>query len=108
MLAYPIRKSEISAKPVLRELSVLKRPFQGTNFRVSQEQWREIQSLIEYGPVEKIRAAERDETATGTFDSESINDARDFTIATIVRRRGQPAFRQRLLRIYGGRCAITG
>jgi hypothetical protein len=36
------------------------------------------------------------------------SDARDRTLASIVRRRGQPQFRERLLAIYDGRCAISG
>ena len=43
-------------------------------------------------------------------DSEPINqeDARQRTIAAIVRRQGQPEFRNKLIRAYEGQCAITG
>ncbi len=42
--------------------------------------------------------------------SEPINqeDARQRTIAAIVRRQGQPEFRNKLIRAYEGRCAVTG
>jgi putative restriction endonuclease len=42
------------------------------------------------------------------FDPSSSQDARDRTIASITRRRGQPAFRRALLAAYGGRCAVSG
>jgi len=44
---------------------------------------------------------------SGDFDPASVEDARERTIAAIVRRRGQPAFRSRLLELYGV-CALTG
>ena len=44
----------------------------------------------------------------GVFDPSGISDAREHVLSSIVRRRGQPAFRQRLLSAYNGRCAITG
>jgi hypothetical protein len=47
--------------------------------------------------------AERDD-----FDPSGIRDGRERTLASIVRRRGQPAFRKHLLSAYRGRCAITG
>jgi hypothetical protein len=45
---------------------------------------------------------------TGAFDPEGVRDARERVLSAIVRRRGQPAFRQRLLAAYNGQCAITG
>lgn len=45
---------------------------------------------------------------TGAFNPENLEDARKRTMAAIVRRQGQPAFRRALLQAYGGRCAITG
>jgi hypothetical protein len=47
-------------------------------------------------------------TEAGVFDPEGIADARERILSSIVRRRGRPAFRQRLLAAYDGRCAITG
>ena len=41
-------------------------------------------------------------------DYESLGDARDRVVASVVRRRGQPEFRSALLEAYGGRCAISG
>ena len=42
------------------------------------------------------------------FNPNDERDACDKAFAEIIRRRGQPKFRKALLRIYGGRCAITG
>ncbi|MCO7536342.1 HNH endonuclease [Pseudomonas asiatica] len=43
----------------------------------------------------------------GEFNPEDLSDARIRTVASIVRRRGQPQFRNQLLKAYKGRCAIT-
>lgn len=48
------------------------------------------------------------ETEAGAFDPKGIVDAREKIMAAIVRRRGQVAFRAALLRVYEGRCAVTG
>lgn len=42
------------------------------------------------------------------FDPTNIEDARERIITSIVRRQGQSQFRQRLLKVYNNRCAITG
>jgi hypothetical protein len=44
----------------------------------------------------------------GAFDPSGIADARKRVLSSIVRRRGQPAFRQNLLAAYNSRCAVTG
>ncbi|MDY4311894.1 HNH endonuclease [Pseudomonas shirazica] len=43
----------------------------------------------------------------GEFNPKDVSDARTRTVASIVRRRGQPQFRKQLLKAYQGRCAIT-
>lgn len=48
------------------------------------------------------------EEVDADFTPESIEDARERVTASIVRRRGQPEFRQSLIAAYGGRCAVTG
>jgi predicted restriction endonuclease len=45
---------------------------------------------------------------SGEFNPSDINDARKRTMASIVRRRGQPAFRKALINAYEGKCSITG
>lgn len=57
--------------------------------------------------AELNEAASEAET-TGAFNPANLQDARQKTMAAIVRRQGQPAFRRALLQAYGGRCAITG
>lgn len=44
----------------------------------------------------------------GEFDPNNEIDGRRRELAAIVRRQGQPEFRQRLIQIYSGRCAISG
>jgi HNH endonuclease len=44
----------------------------------------------------------------GEFDPEDAEDARDRILASVVRRRGQPEFREHLLSVYNRRCAISG
>lgn len=48
-----------------------------------------------------------DEADDDPFDPTDLKDARERLSREITRRRGQRAFRERLLRAYGGRCAIT-
>lgn len=44
----------------------------------------------------------------GEFDPDDVVDARKRTLASIIRRQGQSAFRKRLLKAYAGQCAVTG
>lgn len=66
----------------------------------------------ERGPAGEIESLTREQlpvlVAGGDFDPENILDGRRRIIAQIVRRQGQPYFRQRLLEVYGHRCAISG
>lgn len=45
---------------------------------------------------------------TGYFDADDERDERERRRREIVQRRGQPAFRRRLLHAYDGKCAFTG
>lgn len=59
--------------------------------------------------IEELVFIEEDRYASiEPFDPKDIQDGRVRSIASIVHRRGQPKFRQELLKIYGGKCAITG
>ncbi len=51
---------------------------------------------------------ENEHDAVGVFDPDNLPDARDRVVASIVRRRGQGAFRRALLGAYDRRCALTG
>ena len=42
------------------------------------------------------------------YGYDAFEDTRDFTVASIVRRRGQDVFRSALIDAYRGRCAISG
>ena len=55
-----------------------------------------------------LASAEQQLADEDAFDPAGIKDARERILSSIVRRRGQPAFRQQLLVNYKGRCAITG
>lgn len=68
----------------------------------------EPQAQIESPAIAQLNAAASEAEATGAFNPENLEDARKRTLAAIVRRQGQPAFRRELLRAYGGRCAMTG
>lgn len=59
------------------------------------------------GPLAKELTDQESKESPESFDPTSQADARDKVLREIVRRRGQRAFRAKLLRIYGGRCAIT-
>lgn len=41
----PIFKVQLIENKILKELSIIKRPFEGTNFRVTKEQWQELKRL---------------------------------------------------------------
>lgn len=60
-------------------------------------------------PTAKILEEARAEAeSTGAFSPADIADARRRVLAQIVRRQGQAAFRDALIKAYEGRCAITG
>lgn len=60
------------------------------------------------GPLVKEISEIESENPTGSFEPTSQIDARDRVLSEIVRRRGQKAFRSKMLRIYGGRCSVCG
>lgn len=54
-----------------------------------------------------LKEIERKEDAQGAFNPSDTKDARERTLTSIVRRRGQTRFRKLLLKAYEGRCAVT-
>jgi hypothetical protein len=54
-----------------------------------------------------IRVTEREQANLKAFDPESSKDGREKTVEMIIRRRGQPGFREALLDAYEHQCAIT-
>jgi hypothetical protein len=59
------------------------------------------------GAVNELAQAQRAVQAAEGFDPTDTEDARERILTAIVRRRGQPQFRDALLRAYGRRCAAT-
>jgi hypothetical protein len=66
---------------------------------------RGLESPQDLETLTTIREKEMD--LAGAFDPDNIIDAREKTLTSIIRRRGQPNFRQQLLEIYGARCTVT-
>jgi HNH endonuclease len=62
----------------------------------------------EFDASEMLARAAQQLMEVGFFDPAGISDARDRVFSSVVRCRGQPAFRRYLLAAYNGRCAITG
>jgi HNH endonuclease len=58
--------------------------------------------------MEDLTEAQAEELPEQEFDPSDIIDAREKAARQISMRRGQPAFRRKLLKIYGGACAVTG
>lgn len=59
------------------------------------------------GPATEIDVLTKPE-APEAFNPANVIDGRERIVASIVRRRGQCAFRRKLLDQYNGRCALTG
>lgn len=117
------------AEPLLRSLSfqpstpVLGHAFQGSSGLRELDQddearlraWSRDLPLYpsdhiapEAATAARLHIRQQQLTDAGEFDPASVVDARQRTVAAIVRRRGQPEFRQRLIAAYAGRCAISG
>jgi len=58
--------------------------------------------------AQHIESSEQRFASSGVFDPKNLDDARERCIRAIVRRRGQPEFRRRLLHIYNNACVVTG
>lgn len=65
---------------------------------------RQVVNPVTTGLADAVQEAEQ----AGAFDAKNVEDARKRVLAGIVRRQGQPAFRNALIDAYGGSCAITG
>jgi HNH endonuclease len=58
--------------------------------------------------AQNVEACTLELKKNGKFDPTGIEDARARVVRAVATRRGQPAFRNSLLRAYGGRCCISG
>lgn len=65
-------------------------------------------ATAEFDVSARIESSEIDDfDDAGQFDPSGVKDQRDLVIAAIKRRRGQPRFREELMRAYSRRCAFT-
>jgi HNH endonuclease len=81
--------------------------------QLSDQEYRALQGARATDQLAKeqrnlIEKAEQGLIQEGAFDPADMVDSRERVFAAIVRRRGQPAFRKKLLVAYHGRCAISG
>jgi hypothetical protein len=70
-----------------------------------------ISSIPGYVKVNPTQRAIADAAIAGsgaTFDPKEMEDARKRIVLSVVQRQGQPEFRSKLLKIYEGKCCITG
>ena len=64
--------------------------------------------LARSGSMPSMAEVQADQDARSAFNPASVRDGREWVLASIVRRRGQSAFRKSLIEAYAGACAITG
>lgn len=66
-------------------------------------------TIRQYGSrTSRAESAVAAQLATEVFDASNLVDARRKTMKAIATRRGQPAFRRKLLEAYGGACGLSG
>lgn len=56
----------------------------------------------------ELEQVEAEADVTNEFDPQSLSDGRTKVLREVVRRHGQPKFRQLLIDAYAGKCAVTG
>lgn len=78
-----------------------------TNDSVLEESPAPSEQMNAAATARLLNSVEQQLVSKDAFDPSNVKDARTRTMAAIVRRRGQPAFRQALITAYNGRCAIT-
>ena len=108
-LEIPMFRQETRALSESREAdALLKETEETTQEGEDLEIDKDDDGTEEYVTSALLADAAQQLTEAGVFDPSGISDARERVFSSIVRRRGQPAFRQQLLAAYDGRCAITG
>jgi predicted restriction endonuclease len=69
---------------------------------------RQKQSWASEGPyAHQLQSIEKSDD-DNAFTPVGLKDARERVLREVVRRRGQPQFRAKLIKAYGEQCAITG
>jgi hypothetical protein len=58
--------------------------------------------------IEDLIECKAEEAPDWEFNPTGLEDARERVAGEILKRRGQPGFRRKLLKLYGNKCAITG
>ena len=76
--------------------------------RVLNTEYRHLRSHQQKDRQKAVAREARCLKEQGEFDPDNLQDARRWVLASIARRQGRPEFRQTLLRLYRGRCAISG
>jgi hypothetical protein len=77
-------------------------------YGLAQEFRKRQLHLIPTTVEETLDKASEKALEEGAFDPHNGRDARERIEALIVKRRGQPEFRKKLLKAYNNRCAISG
>jgi hypothetical protein len=100
--------------PILTDLSWFPEFLRAqANFSLGFNRLTDAHSIQAFSELVAVAQHTRvDEAFNGTvpelaFDPDSVVDARQRVMASIVRRRGQPAFRAALLKAYGSICAFS-
>ncbi|MEP0853426.1 pentapeptide repeat-containing protein [Funiculus sociatus GB1-A4] len=108
----PVKDKDLAAKSQLRNeaLPVIKQIVEG-GVSTENESKNKILQKNNYNytsEIENITTAQNQLNTEKYFTPQSIEDAKERTLTSIVRRRGQAEFRKSLLKAYNYRCAITG
>jgi len=105
-----IKREGLLKDPVLSQLRIFKLSVE-TNYRLTDDEATRLELL--WGRTGDDHENDLDQAAakletSGAFDATDVRDAREKIERAIVLRRGQKKFRDQLLALYGGKCAITG
>lgn len=71
---------------------------------LTDEQWK---SIVLGGKADVLSTEEDIESSSEPFDPKTLAESKQRQLRSLAVRRGQPAFRKRLLVTYGGRCVVT-
>jgi len=100
------RQEHFRSDALLASYLPLYRGQQGTNFVLPPQVAHRLEELVR-DRLKPFEAAAPELTDLGAPDVPAHLDARTRVLAAVVRRQGQPEFRQRLIEAYAGRCAVT-
>ncbi|MEP7135416.1 MAG: HNH endonuclease [Chloroflexota bacterium] len=118
----PVRIEELRKHSLTHQASFLKIGPTQTVMPLTQQQGEALYHLVisknpghsiwkDIPPESIFReliSQEQNSLAKKVFNPRNLKDARKRVMASIVRRQGQPQFRQELIQAYNSQCAITG